>query len=119
VVKITLYQKNISERLDVPIGNRRYSKKGLPQWVWEAENYLVACLRGLFEAEGSLSVHLPTYTYNFSFSNRNEKLLKDVQDSLIKLGFNPETRLYAIRLRKKNEVKYFRKLINFRNYSAG
>lgn len=119
VVKITLYQKEISKRLEIPMGNRRYSKKGVPQWIWKGENYLIACLKGLFEAEGSLSIHLPTYTYNFSFSNMNEKLLTDVQKALIKLKFNPETRPYAIRLRKKNEVKYFKKLINFRSYNAG
>lgn len=118
VVKITIYQKNISKRLKIPSGNRRHAKEGIPPWIWRSKKYLIACLKGLFEADGSLSIHLPTYTYNLSFSNSNERLLKDVQEALVKLKLNPEVRYNAIRLRRKNEVKYFEKLINFRKYNA-
>lgn len=119
VKRISIYQKYLSERLEVPLGSRRYSKKGIPSWIWKFDKYLVSCLRGLFEAEGSLNIHKKTYTYNFAFSNSNEKLLEDVKNALFRLGFSPETRSYAIRLRKKNEVKYFANLISFRKYDAG
>lgn len=119
VLKINLYQKKISERLKIPAGNRRYSKVGIPLWAWRSKKLLISCLKGLYEAEGSLSVHLPTCTYNFTFSNRNQKLLDDVQKALILLGFHPEVRIDAIRLRRKDEVKYFEKLISFRKYGAG
>ena len=115
-VRIYIYQKQISERLEIPSGNRRYSTTGIPRWTWKSKEYLISCLRGLFEAEGSLSIHLPTYTYNFAFSNRNIKLLDDVRKALVKLGFHPEIRPDAIRLRRKEEVKYFKNLINFRRY---
>lgn len=119
VAKVSIYQKKISKRLKIPSGNRRYSKVGIPLWIWRSEKYLIACLRGLYEAEGSLSIHLPTYTYNFSFSNTNKKLLKDVERALKRIGLHPEIRSNAIRLRRKNEVKYFKNLINFRAYNAG
>ena len=119
VLKITIYQKEISKRLKIPAGNRRYSEVGIPLWVWRSKKFLVYCLKGLYEAEGSLSIHLPTYTYNFAFSNRNQKLLDDVRKALVLLGFHPEVRIDAIRLRRKDEVKYFEKLISFRKYDAG
>lgn len=52
---VTIYQNNISKRLEIPTGDR--SKL----------NFLIHFLRGLFEAEGSLSIHFPTCTYNFAF----------------------------------------------------
>ena len=115
-VRITLYQKNISERMEIPNGKRRYSMTGIPQWIWESDNYLIPCLKGLYEAEASYCIHLPSCTYNFSFHNRNPKLLSDVSKALQSLGYHPEVRSYAIRLRRKDEVKSFKALINFRIY---
>ena len=115
-VRITLYQKFISERMEIPNGRRRYSITGIPQWIWESKTYLISCLKGLYEAEASYCIHLPTCTYNFSFHNRNPKLLSDVSKALQNLGYHPEVRSYAIRLRRKDEVKSFKALINFRIY---
>lgn len=119
MVRVSFYQKYISKRLKVPSGNRGKIRIKIPSWIRTNRKYLLACLRGLYEAEGSLSIHLPTYTYNFAFSNKNTSLLKFVSKSLIDLGFHPEVRSYAIRLRKKEEVKYFENLIKFRKYGAG
>ena len=119
VVRISIYQKLISKRLGVPSENRRWSKKGIPQWTKRKKGYLLACLKGLYDAEGSLCIHLPTCTYNFAFSNSNPKLLEDVKLSLVRLGLHPEIRPLAIRLRRRNEVEYFSDLIKFRKYDAG
>jgi hypothetical protein len=118
-MRVWVYQKMISSRLEIPTGNRGMSTLGIPGWIWKSKTYIIFCLKGLFEAEGSLSIHLPTYTYNFGFSNKNQKLLDDVEMALRILGFNPEVRSDKIRLRKKEEVFLFKKLINFRKYNAG
>lgn len=114
--RISLYQKNISDRLGIIIGNRAYDKIGVPAWIWRKKQYIIGCLKGLFEAEGSLSIHLPTCTYNFQFSNKSQKLLADVKRGLLGLGYRPEIRINSIRLRKKLEVSTFNKLIKFRKY---
>lgn len=115
-VKIKIYQKQISKRLRIPSGSRKESKIKIPKWIWESQECLIWYLKGLFEAEGSLSIHLPTYTYNFQFSNENKKLLDNVGKALVKLDFHPEYRKNSTRLRKKKEVKDFKKLIFFREY---
>lgn len=114
--KIKIYQKQISKRFRIPSGSRKESKIEIPKWIWKSQEYLIWYLKGLFEAEGSLSIHLPTCTYNFQFSNMNKKLLDNVGQSLVKLGFHPEYRKNSTRLRKKKEVKDFKKLIFFREY---
>lgn len=117
-VDISLYQTRLSERLGVPTGDRRNLTLRLPEWIRSNRPYLVACLKGLFEAEGSYSVHALTYTYNLSFSNRNPALLDEVEWALTSMGFHPERRSYAVRLRKKQEAARFIELIRFRSYNS-
>lgn len=117
-VDISLYQTRLSERLGIPIGGRGKLAIQLPEWIRSNQRYLIACLKGLFEAEGSYSVHAPTYTYNLSFSNRNPALLSEVEWALTFLGFHPERRSYAVRLRKKHEAICFIELIHFRSYNS-
>ncbi|MBI3615144.1 MAG: hypothetical protein HY211_01375 [Candidatus Omnitrophica bacterium] len=117
-VDIGLYQMRLSERLGIPSGGRGKLMVQLPEWIRSDRRYLIACLKGLFEAEGSYSVHAPTYTYNLSFSNRNPALLGEVEWALTLLGFHPERRSYAVRLRKKREALRFIELIQFRHYAG-
>lgn len=116
MVKIYLYQKKISRRLQIPTGNRLTQEIIVPKWIVNNRDKLIAFLKGLYEAEASLCIHLPTCTYNFCFHNKNKSLLRFVANSLEGLGLYPEIRSNAIRLRKKNEVKYFSNLIKFRQY---
>ncbi|MGD1003405.1 MAG: LAGLIDADG family homing endonuclease [Minisyncoccia bacterium] len=114
--RISLYQKYISERLGIASGNRKDTPYTLPNWIENNDIFSIRFLRGLFEAEGSLSIHLPTCTYNFSFSNHNAYLLNIVEHILRRLEFHPEIRNNAIRIRRKAEVKRLKKLIAFREY---
>jgi hypothetical protein len=115
-VRISLYQKFISKRLEIPTGNKEQLRYELPSWIENNENYTVRFLRGLYEAEGSLSIHLPTCTYNFIFSNTNASLLGTVETILKRLEFHPEIRNNAIRVRRKAEVLKLKELIAFREY---
>jgi hypothetical protein len=115
-VDIRIYQKNLSKRLGIPSGARRDKPIKLPKWIWNNETYLKQAVKGLFEAEGSFSIHKKTYTYTLSFSNVNVTLLDEVQMALTCFGFHPERRSNAVRLRKKTETFKFINLIRFRKY---
>lgn len=116
-IRISLYQKEISSRLGVPCGSRKDKIIELPEWVLSDGQNIIGILKGLFEAEGSYSVHKPTCTHNFAFKNKNESLLEFVYGSLLGLGFHPEKRLDCVRLRRKTEVEVFRDIIKFRQYN--
>jgi len=92
-----------TERLTIT-GDRKDLSYQLPKWISINEEYITRFLRGLFEAEGSLSIHLPTSTYNFAFTNFNQHLLRIVEKALRELEFHPEVRHNAIRIRRKAEV---------------
>lgn len=115
-VKIRIHQKDISRRMRIPTGRRRYAQIIIPYWVKGNKKFMVACLKGLFEAEGSFSIHKPTCTYNLAFSNHNVSLLNIVENELKKLGFHPERRSNAVRLRRRAETYAFASLIKFRIY---
>lgn len=115
-IKIRIYQKNISKRLNIPIGAKKKKKMLIPKWIFANKKYLIRYLRGLYEAEGSFCVHKPTYTYKFLFSNRNGSLLKNVYRALEKLGFHPHRSRDKIQISRKKEVYRCKDLIKFRRY---
>ena len=115
-LRLSLYQKFISARLGIPTGNKRNFHYILPLWIKGDEAFLIRFLRGLYEAEASISIHLPTCTYNFAFSNHNPFLLSIVENALRRLEFHPEVRNNAIRVRRMAEVERLKNLLRFRQY---
>ncbi len=117
-IRIRIYEKHIGERLNVPTSPRRDKNIKIPRWILDNNQYIVRYLRGLYEAEGSHCVHLPTSTYKLFFSNRNGSMLKNVFVLLRKLGFHPHASKnnYKVQLSKKEEVLKAIKLLEFRKY---
>lgn len=115
-MRVSLYQKEISRRLQIPTGARGDIEINIPKWINENNTFLISYIKGLFEAEGSFCIHLPTCTYNFAFANKNKSLLNIVENSLRKLDFQPRRRPVNIALRKRAETLAFEKLISFRKY---
>jgi len=115
-IRIRIYQKHISDRLGVPFSPRGKLKILVPVWISSNKKYIVRYLRGLYEAEGSHSVHKATYTYKVQFSNRNVSMLENVFKLVSILGFHPNKSKNMIQLSKKDEVFKFIKLIQFRKY---
>jgi len=117
-IRIRIYEKYIGKRLGVPISPRRDKNIKIPRWILDNNQYIVRYLRGLYEAEGSHCVHLPTSTYKLFFSNRNESMLRNVFMLMQKLGFHPHASKsnYSIQLSKKEEVCKAMKLLEFRKY---
>lgn len=115
-IDITLYQKFISSRLNIPAGAKGHREIKIPSWVLKNEKFIIRYLRGLYETEGSLSVHEPTYTYKLMFTNRNDSLLAQVEYLWKRLGFHPHRSLYKVQISKKDEVLAASELIGFRQY---
>lgn len=115
-MRIRVYQKDISERLRIPFGARKNLLIVLPKWILGNKKFLIACLKGLYEAEGSFCVHKPTYTYKLLFVNKNVSLLRIVYVALEQLGFHPHKSKDKVQISRKEEVYRFKNLIRFRKY---
>ena len=113
---ITLYQKEISGRLGIPHGSKKFLKVMVPQWIIDSRKYTIRYLRGLYEAEGSHCVHKKTCTYKLFFSNTNESLLLVVFLLVKRLGYHPHLSKNKVQVSSKDEVQKLKNLIQFRNY---
>ena len=117
-IRISLYQKGIAKRLGLPTGNRAHLVYQLPQWIVKSRPFRIRFLRGLYEAEGSYSIHKPTYTYKLLFSNKNKSLLDIVYDGILFLGFHPHRSSDKIQLSRREEIEQCLSLLKFRNYGS-
>ncbi len=115
-VRISLYERQISKRIGMPTGPRKYLVLTVPGWIMKDHVYIKRYLRGLYEAEGSYSVHLPTSTHKFNFANTNQSILKNVIKLLTVLGFSPHWDSRRVQLSRKSEVERAIKELEFRKY---
>lgn len=115
-IRISLYEKYISKRLRLPSGARKKAHLPVPTWILRKKEYSIRYLRGLYEAEGSYGIHKATYTYKFSFSNKNQSLLNNVSKMLKMLGFSPHSDPVRVQLSRRAEVEKAVALLEFRKY---
>jgi len=114
---VCLYQCKISKKLGLPCGNRIKNNVGVPYWIFLNKDYMRRCLKGLFETDGCFHEDKDNYTRIIEFKNNCKRLREDVHNSLVRLGFNPQSGSNYIRLARRNEVYKFKELIDFRNYN--
>lgn len=115
-VSIDLYQCKISERLNLPCGDKIRNNVSIPSWISLKEKYMVKCLKGLFETDGCFQEDKLNYAQYVEFKNNCVRLREDVYNALLRLRFNPQFGRNYIRLAKRNEVYKFKELIDFRNH---
>lgn len=114
-VRLSLYQNNLSERLEIPTGNKIKNDVKVPKWIKGSKAFTRKCLKGLFETDGSFVIDSKNYTYVIEFKNKCSRLLTDVCDMLNNLGFHPQKGKTYVRMARKAEVNNFISFINFRN----
>ena len=117
-INVTLYEKNIAYRLNIPTGSRAQYKFRIPTWIEKDRDNKIRFLRGLYEAEGSISHHSATYTHKFIFSNMNQHLLKLVARLVRELGFTVSISANKTQVSRKDDVQKLSDLIQFRSYPS-
>lgn len=117
-IVVSIYQNNISNRLNLPTGNKIRNNIGVPSWIISNKRYLVNCLKGLFETHGCFQEDKKNYAQYIELKNNCKKLREDVYNMLMRIGFNPQFGRNYARLAKRDEVYKFKKLINFRIYNC-
>ena len=113
---IVLYERHIAHRLGLKTGEKTHRPFTLPSWVRRNKTYRLAFLRGLYETDGWLAHHEPTYTHKFAFSNVNQSLLDVAYELVAGLGFHPHRTRTSVQVSRKNEVAKLSKIVHFREY---
>ncbi len=119
-IKLTLFCKNIG----LKVGNKLKQHLDIPKWVNANKRYQIACLRGLFDTDGSFFKHRYTvkgkrYCYDkIGFSSRSPKLIQSVHEILTtKLCINAKINYNGneVKLENTAEVKRYLNLIGTHN----
>jgi len=117
-------------------GNKLKQKIDIPKWVKANSSFKLACLRGLFDTDGSIfnECHCfkkeKYYCYpRLAFSSSSNLIRNSVSCILEEFGFNPRIRsCQRIQLEKKEEImRYFRlvksnnpkHIIRFKSFIGG
>ncbi len=108
---------NFFERKGFKAGNKIKNKLGIPKWIKGNRSFLKACLKGLYDTDGSAYKLTNQNSYQISFCNYNQKLLNDVRNSIISLGITPSkiTKGEEFNITKKSELRKFLKGVGFSN----
>ena len=104
-------------------GNKIKNNIGIPYWIKKDKKFLAACIRGLFDTDGSMYELLPHWPglFQINFKNMCKALLDDTREGLLTLGINVSkismgTKIYVT---KRSEIDKFYKLIGTNNDRLG
>ncbi|MEK6899853.1 MAG: LAGLIDADG family homing endonuclease, partial [Nanoarchaeota archaeon] len=125
---ITVNSKMVVEFLismGMQTGDKIDNQVTIPDWIINSQQYLKACIRGLVDTDGSvyeLKPHWPGL-WQICFTNRNDSLINDFRNALIKIGINcsniyrykEEKKAPKVYITKSSEVTKFYKEIGFSN----
>jgi LAGLIDADG-like domain len=103
------------------LGNKVKHQVGIPLWIKENTEYAHACLRGLIDTDGCVyfdrhKIKGKQYSsLGIDFANASVPILNFVESTWKDLGFSPTRSGIHVRLRRKEEVFAYSKLIGFSN----
>jgi len=105
----------LCQEIGLPIGKRIHQPNNkIPDYILCNKQLLCACLRGLFDTEGSLSIRHHR-AIRLSIYNNSEYLLESMHSGLQKLGFNSIKKTRSVRLNRTSEIIRFFNEIGSRN----
>ncbi len=132
-IKISLIKRKKENATDIRISSKIVAefllnmgiipkRKTVPSWIYSKEEYRSACIRGLFDTEGSISFKdyrskKGTSLYKqLNFRNYNKELILFVRDSLLSLGIRPTLSLKnSLYISNDKDIDIFCKKIGFSN----
>lgn len=104
---VCLYMQDIDKALRIPGGNKINNSVKIPLWIFSRKDYLIKCLKGLFETDGHYGKNSKFYVEYIQFCNECKSLRESVFKALISLGYSPQAGKNYVRLARKSQVHRF------------
>ncbi len=117
----TIYGKNYVDlmvALGIRPGNKKDNNQGLPEWIRKNPEFLSRCIRGLIDTDGSIhKIAKDNYNLRIDYTSYIPKLITDVRESFIELGFSPSKIINRKHffLSKQEEVRRYINEVGFGN----
>lgn len=109
------------DKLGLVKGNKITQQVDVPLWIKEEQRFIIACVRGLIDTDGSIFTHSyvakgKMYHYKkISFSSRSLPLLQSMYTFLNDLNIRARMATYEVRLDSIASVKRYMKIVGTRN----
>lgn len=104
------------------IGNKMRQRIDIPNWIKRDQKFSLACMRGLFDTDGSVVIHRywvggKRYSYKkLEFCSMSTPLRKSAYDILSNLGMHPRiAREKSVWLDSKSKVETYFKSVGTHN----
>jgi len=110
---VRLYMQDIDKTLELPVGNKIKNKVAIPAWIFKKKEYLIRCLKGLFETDGHYGLNKKFHVEYMQFCNKSNSLRESVFRALLSLGYSPQLGNSYVRLAKKAQVHKFFNEVGF------
>lgn len=105
-IDISCYSNQWPQLLGWDVGDKQSQEVHIPEWIQQNEKYIIPCIRGLIETDGS--VYNDRGYKTVFFTSTIKKLANDVYFSLQQLGYTPK--FYSIQPSqkdfKKRQIRY-------------
>ena len=111
----------LEEYCGLESGNKVINQVSVPLWILESRPYQKACLRGLFDTDGSIYMHRYTskgkkYEYQkIGFSSRSQSLLEDVHAILTTFNIKSRITPSEVKIEAQKDVRRFLRQVGFSN----
>ena len=112
-VDVRVYLQDINLALGLPAGNKLKNEIKIPEWIFEKNQYLKRCIKGLFETDGHYGKSKKFYVEYMQLCNYSRSLRKSTFDALKILGYAPQMGRKYVRIARKAEVRRFIKEMKF------
>jgi len=119
---VILHSKKLVEffsNMGIKPGNKIHHQTDIPVWIKQDSHFLQACLRGLYDTDGSIHrmSRRDFRLLRINFTAHNMTLMQSVREGLISLGFCPSSviRNKALYLSRQADIRKFLKEIGFSN----
>ena len=110
---VCLYMQGIDKALGLTAGSKKRTMPRIPSWIFKKKDYLIKCLKGLFETDGNYGCSKKHYVEFIQFCNKSETLKKSAYEALVSLGYSPQLGGEYVRLARKDQLHKFIKQVNF------
>jgi len=132
-VSISLIKKKYEQATDVRLNSKMVSDffynmgiiphyKKVPTWIFSKLAYRKACVKGLFDTEGSTSQKIylsqkgPRTYYQFNFRNYDKEIMRFVRDVLLEISLKPTMTLkHSLYISNLRDIKIYMKNIGSGN----
>lgn len=104
--------KEINEKFDIPIGNKK-GKLKVPRQIMSCNNKEVICkfLQGVFDGDGSVFQSKKHHVRQVTLTNKNEVFLEQIKTLLERLGMKP----FIVRSQNRVVIASIDDIIRFKN----